>query len=469
MTRGATALMLVALFVVEVAANFETAMIYAALGQMIREFGDPIKVGWLVTGYLLTATACTAIAARIGDLSGRRRAILVILAIAVGASILSAMSNRFDLILLGRILQGIAFSTLPLSCGLISAKLPPDKVPIAIGITIAGASAGAALGLVGGGLIVDHLGWHAIFYASAILGALSFLLVALFVPRDIPVTDGRPVNIVSGILFVPAIAALLLYLSSVSRLGWVSPFQLATFAAALILMALWVYLSLRERNPLLDVRLFARRPVLATNAAIAIFALGALQVQLVFATLLLAPTWAGGIGASATVAGLVKTPANVIALLAPPLGGWIVGRHGGRTAMLIGLVIAGVGWTLLGLFGTSIAAVGVILVIAVLGTAMTYGTAPSLLVPIVPKDRVSEATGMLMVVRSTFLATGAQIVAILLASDTVRHGTESYPSAGVIRLLIFAVAALTFAAAAAALLLPRGGGGHGRSTDGADS
>ncbi len=108
-----------ALLIAEIAAIFETTMIYVALPTLIREFGDPITAGWLVTAHGLIGTSVALMAGRLGDIYGRKRVLLVMLSIAVAGSVLSAMTSDYMLVLLGRALQGCATALIPLSIGII--------------------------------------------------------------------------------------------------------------------------------------------------------------------------------------------------------------------------------------------------------------------------------------------------------------------------------------------------------------
>ena len=83
MTRGKTAAIIAALWIAEMTGSFETAMIYAALKALIADFKDPVLVGWLVTTYLLIGAGAAALAGRLGDIYGRRRVLLVLLAVGV--------------------------------------------------------------------------------------------------------------------------------------------------------------------------------------------------------------------------------------------------------------------------------------------------------------------------------------------------------------------------------------------------
>lgn len=456
MSRRGITLLLVALLAAEITAAFETAMIYAAMARIINSFGDPVKAGWLVTSYLLVAAAATAVVGRVGDVVGRKPVMIALLAIAAIGSIISALATDFWTLLAGRSVQGLAGAVLPLCFGIVRASLRPERVPLGAGIMVSGATMGTAAGLVIGGLIVDRIGWHGIFVASAILALLSLVLVALFVPRAAATGAREPIDIIGGLLFVPAITGFLLYMSNGNRAGWGTPLQLVTLVGSAGLFGVWIRHSLTCAQPLIDIRLFRNRTILVANLITALFALSALQITLVFSVLLQAPVWTGiGLGVTATVAGLVKLPSNLASIAAGPLSGWLTGRIGGRVVLFWGGLVTATGWFLALAFNQDIWIVGAVLCVISFGTTMAYATAPNMVLVEAPANRTSEATGMLTVVRTAFMAIGAQLVAVMLASDMAVQGSLRYPSRTATLLTIGSIGLVSLGTAVLAFALPR--------------
>ncbi len=457
MSRRALGLMIFALLVGEICAAFETAMIYAALRKMTEAFGDPVKVGWLVTAYLLVAAAATAVVGRIGDLFGRKKVMLAMLGIGTIGSLMSAMGDSYALILAGRAVQGLTGAVLSLAFGIVREEVRGERMPLATGIMLTGATMGTAIGLVAGGLIVDHYGWHAIFYASAVLAVLALILGWLFVPSRSGNAAARNVDYWDGLIFVPAVIGLLLYMSSIKLSGWTGGWQVPLALASITCLAIWIWKSLRSANPLLDVRLFGDRTILISNAITALYGLSALQITLVFSVILQSPVWTGiGLGVSATVSGLVKLPSNIASIFAAPLAGWTIGKRGGRVAMFWGGLVTAGGWYLATVLNQSVFIVAAVLIVISFGTTLTFATAPTMVLATAPKDRSSEATGMLSVVRAVFMAIGAQFVTVLLATETVAQDGAPFPSRGAALLTIGVVGTMSLGAALLSFALPKG-------------
>ncbi|MDR3389625.1 MAG: MFS transporter [Rudaea sp.] len=456
---GNLAAIIIALWVAEMTQAFGTATIYAALRALIATFKDPVLVGWLVTTYLLVGAGSAAVAGRLGDIYGRRRVLLTLLAVGAAGSVINATATSFAVLLTGRMLEGLAGAVLPLCVGLVRENVARERVPMAIGLMISGASAGTAGGLVIGGLLVDHYSWHAVFIASATFSALALVLVGLFLPRSPQIPRTAPLDWLGGVLFVPAILALLLAISSGPKWGIADGRTIAALIGGIVMFGLWIRRSLTAVDPMFDLRLFRNRQVLVANLATALVSISTLQITLVFSVLLQAPAWTMvGLGVSATLAGLVKLPSNISALFAGPLSGWLTQRSGGRGVMLAGGLLTSAGWLLAMAFHGSIIVLGAILCVISFGATMLFAVGPTILVHAVPPDRTSEAAGMMTVVRQASLGIGAQIVTLLLATHTVvaPEGGAHYPTVGAFMLTMGVIVAISLAASALALALPKG-------------
>ena len=454
--RSKPAMIIAALFIAEMTVTFEASMVYAALPRLIREFGDPVRVGWLVTIHLLIAAASAPVIGRLGDIKGRRRLVLLLLALALVGSVISAISTHLGLVLLGRALQGLSAVVLPLSIGIVRESLPAEKVPMGIGVLTTALGAGSALGLVLGGWIVDNFDWHALFWASAAMLGVSFAAVAAFVPDRSGTPTKRPIDWVEGLLPVPAIALLLFAVGLSKEAGWLAPRVLAMFAACFVLFGLWARRSLKAEEPFVDLRLFRERDFAVANLITVLLGMGTMQVVYIFSAYMQSPPWtAVGLGLSATLAGLAKLPSNFLSFFAGPFAGWLMQRAGNRTAVAAGALLAASGWCAALLLPDRLGLVIGLLCLISFGTTMLQAAIPNIVVASVPQHRTSEAIGSMQVVRGIAAAIGAQVIAMLLASRTVAapDGGAQFPAPSSYMLTMSAMATLTLIGAACAVLL----------------
>lgn len=452
-------LILLVLVVAETTSSFEISMMYSALATMYRVFDDPVGVGWLITAYLLVSAASAAVCARLGDLFGRSRLVLAILMCSAAGSTISAFSSTLPWIIFGRALQGMSAAILPLCFGLAREHLPVSRVPVAIGWLAAMASVGAGVGILLGGYLVDHLSWQWIFYFSASHATIALVLVKLLLPASPRGKWAGDLDVVGGMLFVPAIAAILFAVTKGKAWGWGDARTLGMLGGGIAMVVVWVRYEWRHKNPLIDVRQLATRQVGLANVVMAMFGLGTSQLMMVLLLLLQQPVWTGvGMGVSATFAGAVKLPSNFAGLIGAPWSGRIASRRGARRAALVGVSIILAGWATMTAYHGSVWFVGVMTLIVSLGGAMVFAAVPNLIIEASPQERTSEATGLAQVVRSTFTAVGAQMAIFLLASSTVAdpaQGPGVFPAPAAYVLTFAAITVTAVVALLAALALPR--------------
>src|SRR5690606_8318103 len=156
-----------ALVSAELVCSLESGMIYVAISGLYEQYGDPVAVGWLLTAFTLTAAASAAVAGRLGDLYGRRRVMLWMLAIAFSGSLLSATHPDLDWIIAGRAIQGVSMAILPLGFGILRENV--DERHLGLGVSIIGATytVGGGIGVIIGGVVVDNWHWQGLFHISA--------------------------------------------------------------------------------------------------------------------------------------------------------------------------------------------------------------------------------------------------------------------------------------------------------------
>jgi len=435
----------------------EISMLFPSLPAIIRDFGDPAAVFWTVTIHYLTAASSVALSGRLGDLFGRKRVLLVVLALSVCGSLLSLNASTLVGLVIGRGIQGLSAAAIPLSFGLVRQTLPEARVPFGVGIVASVAPVVGGIGALIGGVLVDHASWRALFVVSAIAAALTIALVYWVLP---PASRGarKQLDIIGGVLVPPAIAALLLAIHFARGWGWVDVRTLGLCAAGVAVLAFWYRYELKHADPLIDVRLLGRRQIGIANLGMALFGLGALQNNQIFSILLQQPAWTGaGFGVTATQTGMLFVPFIVVNMIGGPLSGRLATRYGGRVPALLGMCLTAIGWTALALEHSQLWFVMAMAYTQCLGIAMLFAALPNLVVEDSPSDRTSEATGVLSVVRQVAASIGTQVIGFTLATSTVIEAGSAtkYSTDAAFTLTMAFVAAVCVASVVVALMLPK--------------
>jgi EmrB/QacA subfamily drug resistance transporter len=416
---------------------------------------------WTLTAYLLSASVATPVLGRMGDIHGKERLLVIVLAALALGTLLCALSTSLVLLIIGRLIQGLAGALFPLSFSIIRDEFPRDRIPTAIGLISMLMGIGSGLGIVLGGVIVEHLSIQWLFWIPLPAVVIALAAAIFFVPES-PVRSPGGVNVVGGFLLGGWLLALLVAVSQGPVWGWTSLSILALDAAAIILFAAWVQSELRARHPLVDIRVMRIPTVWWTNVSAFLLGAGMYASAVVIPPFVeTAASHGYGFGASPALAGLFLLPQSIGMLVVGLVNGKVTAAIGSKAALAIGGALGGLSfWMLAGAHGhpwqffTATAVMG-------LGTGLGFAAMSNLVVGAVPESQTGVATGMNANVRTIGGAIGSQLVATILASG-LAFGALPHASAYVVSYLVLGTAFLL--AGAAALAIP---GARGESWPGA--
>jgi EmrB/QacA subfamily drug resistance transporter len=423
-----------------------------AIGNLIQTFHtDAAGVAWTLTGYLLAAAVCTPLLGRLGDMFGKRRMLVVALGLFAAGNVVAALGDSLEVIVAGRILQGAGGGIFPLCFGIVRDEFPADRVRSSIGLISATAGIGGGLGLVMGGLLVDHLTYHWIFWIGGAGAALAALAAQMLIPESPVRTPGR-VDIRGAVILGVGLAQPLYAIAEANKWGWGSAKTLGLIGAGLVVLLVWVAIERRTDDPLADIPTLARPPVLMTNIATLLTGFGMFGSFILIPQLAEAPASSGyGFGASATQAGLLMVPGSMTMLLAGPFSGVLGNRFGSKVPLAVGGLVSAVGLLLLSLTHGSQAEVLIFAIVMFSGVGLAFAAMPNLIIDAVPQHQTGEATGFNALVRSVGSSLGSQVSASILAGSIVAHGL---PSDGSFQTAFALSAGVALVAAAMALVIP---------------
>jgi len=404
------------LVLVDILSSLEYVMVLTALPAIVRDFGDIASASWVMTAFLLAQAVSAAVGGRLGDMFGRRRVLVLVVAAAAIGSLVSAFAPSPQLVVLGRAIQGVSGAILPLCFGITRQIAPANSSAFWISVLTGSYMISALVGYVLGGYLADVGHWRWIFHVTALYSCIAIIPLLTLVPEPAQDRRSQRFDYLGAILFAPAVAALLYAITASRKLGWSNMSTGGLLVASIAALGLWFAHEWRCKDPLIDVKLLRRRPIWLGNACGAIMSLGLAQLPVLTLLLLQQPRLAGfGFAVSGAVAGLMKLPSNLSAAVGAPLSGWIAGRSGARWATLIGALAGSAAWTSLYHFHDTILQVVAATVLAGFANAMLLASIPNLVLEGAPAERTSEVTGLSSVVRAVCAAIGAQLMAVLLA------------------------------------------------------
>ena len=306
----------VSVSIVFVAAMFmsimDSTIVTVALPTLSHDFNATgTSIDAVIVGYLVSLALIIPASGWLGDRLGTKRIFLIALALFTISSALCGLATSLPMLIGFRILQGIGGGAMtPVGTAILYRTFPPiERVQVSRILNIPTAFA-PATGPVIGGLLVDKLSWHWIFYVNVPLGIAAFLFGLFFLEEHHERSAG-PFDL-SGFLLAGIGFALTMYaLSEGPSFGWASIDILGSLVVGLVCLAFFVFVELRSTHPILDLRLFRNR-VFCTGNLISLFS-GAGFLGLLYAAPLFLQQ---ARGVSALTSGLTTFPEAVGVLIA---------------------------------------------------------------------------------------------------------------------------------------------------------
>ncbi|SBS77062.1 Major facilitator superfamily MFS_1 [uncultured Mycobacterium sp.] len=213
---------------------------------------------WVISVYMLTLGAFMVPAGRIGDIFGRRRALLAGIALFGVASVCCAIAPDVGVLITARAVQGIGAALIfPVSVSVLTNAYSAQQSSRAIGLAYGIAGLGNAAGPVVGGILTDTLGWRAVFWLLVPFAVVSLILGALAVPETFDDTVPRRLDLAGLALITTGVGLFTLAVDRAPSWGWTSVATFGAFAASVALLALFVAVERRTRWPLLDLSLLS--------------------------------------------------------------------------------------------------------------------------------------------------------------------------------------------------------------------
>ncbi|MFI6081190.1 MFS transporter [Streptomyces sp. NPDC051217] len=312
--------------------SLDNTVLNVALPSMQRELHTTVAgLQWTLDAYTLVIASLLMLAGSTADRIGRRRVFKTGLVIFTLGSLLCSLAPTLETLVAFRIIQAVGGSMLnPVALSIVTNTFTdPRERARAIGIWGGVVGISLAAGPVIGGLLVETVGWRAIFLINLPVGLTAFLLTWRYVPESRAAKARRP-DPVGQLLIMITLGALTYSIIEAPTAGWTSPLIL-TFVgvAACALTGLLMY-EPRRAEPLIDLRFFRSAPFSGATL-IAVCAFAALGGFLFMNTLYLQNVR----DLSALDAGLHILPMAALAFVCAPLSGRLVGSYGARAPLLI--------------------------------------------------------------------------------------------------------------------------------------
>ncbi len=410
---------------------------------------------WVLTATLLAAAISIPIAGRLGDMFGKRRLMMVLLAAMVLGSVMCALSTTVIPMIAGRVLQGVSLGVISLGISILRDVLHPKSLGGAVALVSATLGVGAAVGLPIAALIAQNLDFHYLFWLATLLGLICLILVVAIVPVSTLRSGGR-FDVVGAVGFGVGLICILLGISKGGTWGWTSPLTLLLLVGGLVVLVLWGLFEMRTRDPLVDLRVAARRPVLLTNLTSITIGFGFFVTTAVFPDLLEAPTSSGvGLGLSLILASLCLMPLGLVMFVMSPIAARLTAARGPRVSLILGASVVVAAFVVAIVQHTAVWHVVLVSTIVGVGVGISYGAMPTLIMNAVPPSETAAANGLNSVMRTLGSTVAASIAGLVLASGSVIRNGVAAPDDASYRTMFAVAAGVLLAGVVMAFLIPR--------------
>jgi EmrB/QacA subfamily drug resistance transporter len=353
--------------------SLDQTIVSTAMPTVIADLHGLSLYSWVFSIYMLTSTAAVPIFGKLADLYGRRLIYLIGMGFFLIGSVLCGFSHNMTELIVFRAIQGVgAGALMPIAMTIIGDIFPPDRRGKMQGIFGAVFGLSSVIGPAVGGFIVDNFAWQWIFYINLPFGIAGALILGS-VLKESKSTEKKSIDWGGAIVLTGAVVALLLALvlgggtesATGTHYPWGSFQIIGLFTASALLIALFIWIEAKAKEPIIPLYLFKKRAISVSSIVGFLMGVG------MFGAITYIPLFVQGvIGTSASKAGYILTPLMLSLILSSIIGGRIITKVTYRTIILTSMSIMTIGFLLMSQMDIHTANSTVVLYMIITGLGM---------------------------------------------------------------------------------------------------
>jgi EmrB/QacA subfamily drug resistance transporter len=434
---------LLVLFVGVLMGALDIAIVGPALPTIRKDFAvDDRAIAWVFAIYVLFNLISVPLMAKLSDMFGRRMIYILDVTLFAIGSLLVALSPAFWTILVGRAIQGLgAGGIFPVASAVIGDTFPPEKRGGALGLIGAVFGIAFLIGPILAGVMLAFLSWHWLFIVNLPI-AVAVIFAALRLLPNNRAAQQKSFDVIGMLVLALGLAALSYGINQIDtkNLSSILSMNVLPFLLAAILsMALFVYLEQRAANPIINMNLFRSRQV----ALVSIVSAGAglAESSIAFVPALLVAAFS----VTTSAASFMLLPAVLGMSVGSPTAGRMLDQYGSRVVLFVGTTLTAAGLFVIVLVNTGMVAFYIAAILVGLGLGILLG-APLRYVMLneTPPSERASAQGVLALNTSVGQLVGGALVGAMAAS--FGGGMNGYTTAFLaVGIVVAVMAVLTFA------------------------
>lgn len=376
--------------------------------KLSKIFGVSMEsLAWVTTIYLLMVAIMMTLSAYFRRRFSERSLFLSSVVIFVFGTLIGGTAVNFEILLVGRILQGIAAGiALPLTFNIILDRVPMSKLGTWMGFGSLVVSIAPSIGPTYGGLLVDSLGWRSIFFIILILVIISLFMGITSFEKSEPKDKSAKLDILQFILLAIALTTSLIVVSELET----GKLNVPTLIVFCISLSLFIWKSLTSKIEFLNIRLFAKPAFL-----LAIIPFTLYQFANIGGNYLIPSYLQIGFGVSSLLAGLSLLPGSLISALLNPWFGKIYDSKGAKLPLYVGNIILTVSLIFMYVFSHSLGMLLLTLIYIVFsfGRVMAFGNIQTSAVAHLSKEDGPHALALFQMMNQYGGSIGTAVVALI--------------------------------------------------------
>ncbi len=372
------------------------------------------ELEWVMNAYALTFGVLLLTGGKLADLFGRRSIFIVGLLIFTGASLWCGLAGGASSLIAARTVQGVGAALMnPATLSIITATFPPRQRGTAIGIWAGVSALALAIGPLVGGLLTQKISWSWIFFINIPVGVAGVVAARIFIDESKDTSRERRLDLPGLLSSGIGLLALTYGLIETNDHAWGSTRVLTLFAIAVLALAVFVVLELRQRIPMLDLSLFRNSTFSGANTVMFLVGLAMFGIFFYNSLFLQRVLHYGAIKTGASF-----LPMTVLIILVAPVAGRFSDRIGPRWLMGTGMTLLTASLLLFGTLDASSSFWNILPALLVGGVGMATVMAPTTAAAMasVPVDKAGVGSAVINSMRQVGGSLGIAIMGTLVAT-----------------------------------------------------